>query len=227
MKKNVINILAFVISILFVTMNVGKVNAAPKLTLTPATKNVANGETFTVVIGVNSDTVKSNAVDVWGTFDKDLLELVSIVKSTNPVYSYDFSASPAIDAASGTFWFSCPSNNLNSFDTTVINGELAVATFKAKASGTANVKFDCAADTTTDSNIFSDMDDMISCADNDNGVYTITGGAPPVTTTAPNGGVTVTSNQSQLPQTGGVATTIALVVFGAISLISALFLKFL
>lgn len=226
MKKIAINILALIIAMLFVAINVGKVDAAPKLTLTPATKSVANGETFTVVIGVNSDTTKSNAVDVWGTFDKDLLELVSIVKSTSPVYPFDFSSSPAIDATGGTFRFSCPSSNLNSFDTTVINGELAVATFRAKAAGTANVRFDCTAGLTTDSNIFSDINDVISCGDNNNGVYTITGAssvvANPTTSTT-----TVATVQNQLPQTGGVATTIGLVVFGAISLISALFLKFL
>jgi LPXTG-motif cell wall-anchored protein len=221
MNKTAINILAFIITTLFVVINAGKVSAAPKLTLTPATKSVANGETFTVVIGVNSDPSKSNAVDVWGTYDKDKLELVSIVKSTSPVYSFDFSSAPAIDATAGTFRFSCPSNNLNSFDTTVISGELAVATFRAKASGTANVRFDCTAGSTTDSNIFSDIDDVISCSDNSSGVYTITGVSSVVITP------TTATIQNQLPQTGGVATTIGLVVFGAISLISALFLKFL
>lgn len=218
MKKTAINILAFIITILFVSINVGKVNAAPKLTLTPATGSFATGATFTVTIGVNSDPSKSNAVDVWGTYDRNLLELVSIVKSTNPAYSFDFSSSPAIDATAGTFRFSCPSTNMNSFDTAIVSGELAVATFRAKAAGTSNVKFDCTSGSTTDSNIFSEINDVISCGDNSSGVYTITGDALVVTETP---------IQNELPQTGGVATTVGLVVFGAISLISALFLKFL
>lgn len=225
MKKTAISILAFIITILFVSTNVGKVIAAPKLTLTPATGSFVTGTTFTVTIGVNSDPNKSEAVDVWGTYDKNMLELVSIVKSTNPAYDFDFSASPAIDATNGTFRFSCPSNNLGRFEATVVNGELAIATFKPKTAGTANVRFDCTADLTTDSNIFTETNDVISCSDNDNGVYTITGESiiaeSPVTT------VPVASNESQLPKTGGVETTIGLIVFGAISLISALFLKFL
>lgn len=220
MNKIVTSILVFVITTLFVVVNAGLVSAAPRLTLTPASGTYANGDTFTVTVGVNSDTSKSNAVDIWGIFDSSKLEVVSVVKATTPAYAFDFSNSPAIDNTTGTFRFSCPSTNLNSFDTAVINGDLAVVTLKAKAYGTATVRFDCTDGSTTDSNIFSDLNDVVTCSANGSGSYTITGGSSSLPTPT-------TVVTPQLPQTGGVATTIGLVVFGAVSLISALFLKFL
>ncbi len=231
MKKVVINVFTFVLTVILVVASANAVVAAPRLTLTPVSGSYTNGSTFTVSVGVNSETEKSSAVDVWATFDKTKLEIVSITKSTNPPFTFDMT--PKFDNIAGTFQFSCVSTNMSAFDDTVINGELAVVTFKAKAVGTAALNFTCAAGSTTDSNIFnSDINDVISCDANSVGSYTITGDSTatttttstptPTTTLAPTGTVTET-----LPQTGAVGATVGLIVFGAISLASALFLKIL
>jgi len=231
-----------------VTVNANAVSAAPRLTLTPVTGSYTNGSEFKVSIGVNSDGEKSSAVDVWTTFDKAKLEVVSIEKAANP--PFDFDMTPKINNTAGTFEFSCASKNMNAFEDAVINGELAVVTFKAKAIGTAALNFTCNSGSTTDSNIFnSDINDVISCSANSVGSYTITAGSssttvtpttakttvtptatPTSTTTTSSSSTTLTpttTTTTSLPQTGAVGSTVGLIIFGAISLASALFLKLL
>lgn len=249
MKKTVLNIFTFVLAALIVAVNANAVSAAPRLTLTPVTGSYTNGSEFKVSIGVNSDGEKSSAVDVWATFDKARLEVVSIDRAANP--PFDFDMTPKINNTAGTFEFSCASKNMNAFEDTVITGELAVVTFRAKATGTAALNFTCSSGSTIDSNIFnSDINDVISCSANSVGSYTITAGSSsttvtptttttvtPTTTTTVTPTVTTTSSSSttltptsattSLPQTGAVGSTVGLIIFGAISLASALFLKFL
>jgi len=234
MKKTVINIFAFVFTAMLVAVSANAVAAAPRLTLTPVSGSYTNGSTFTVSIGVNSETEKSSAVDVWMTFDKTKLEVVSITpNTTNPPFKFEMT--PKFDNTAGTFQFSCVSNNMSAFDDAVINGELAVVTFKTKAVGTAALNFTCASGSTTDSNIFnSDINDVISCEANSVGSYTITGDSTTTTTSTPTPTPTtvittpaVGSASATLPQTGAVGATIGLIVFGVVSLASALFLKIL
>lgn len=228
MKKIAIRIFVFTLALLFATANVSAVQAAPRLTLTPVTGNYSNGSTFTVSIGVNSDTEKSSAVDVWATFDATKLEVVEIKKSTNPPFAFDMT--PTIDNVNGKFNFACSSTNMSSFDDAPINGELAIVTFKAKAVGTATFNFTCTAGSTMDSNIFNaTVNDVISCPANSAGSYTITAGEMGAPNTTPTivASTTATTTSATLPQTGGIASTVGLIVFGAISLASALFLKFL
>ena len=241
MKKTALNIFAFILTAMMVTMNAGAVAAAPRLTLTPVSGSYTNGSTFTVSVGVNSDGQKSSAVDVWATFDKAKLEVVRIVKSTNPPFSFEMT--PKFDNTAGTFEFSCVSTNMSAFDDAVINGELAVVTFKAKAIGTAALNFTCSSGSTIDSNIFnSDINDVISCSANSVGSYTITTGnatttiTPTPTTSTTTGTTDITSTitpttstetTATLPQTGAMGATVGLIIFGAISLASALFLKIL
>ncbi len=238
MKKTAISIFVFVFALLFVAVNANAVKAAPQLTLTPFSGSYANGSEFKVSIGVNSETEKSSAVDVWATFDAAKLEVVSIIKSANPPFPFDMT--PAIDNVGGKFNFSCASTNMSAFDDVAINGELAVVTFKAKALGTAVLNFTCTTGSTIDSNIFnSDINDVITCSANSSGSYTITAATGSSTATitstptptsaqsAASTSTTTTTTATQLPQTGGIGSTVGLLVFGAISLVSVLFLKFL
>lgn len=236
MRKAVINFLSFIlVALLFVGVGTNVVLAAPHLTLTPVDGNYSNGSEFKVTVGVNSDGQKSSAVDVWGTFDKSKLEIVNIDKAANP--AFDFDMVPVHDDVAGTFQFSCPSNNPSSFEDTAINGELAVITFKAKATGTAALNFTCNSGSTTDSNIFSEYNDVIGCSYNSVGAYiinsssssssTTTATSTPTPTTTNKSTSTTTTTTTTLPQTGSVGTTLGLIVFGAISLASAIFLKFL
>lgn len=242
MKKVAVNIFAFVLIAMLITVNARAVVAAPRLTLTPISGDYANGSTFTVSVGVNSDGEKSSAVDVWSTFDKAKLEVVSIVKSANPPFPFEMT--PKFDNVAGTFQFSCVSTNMSAFDDVVINGELAVVTFKAKAVGTAALNFTCTPGSTVDSNIFnSDINDVISCSANSVGSYNITAGASgttptltptptPTLTTTPASTDSITSapttdlgtTSTTLPQTGAVSSTIGLIIFGVIGLAAALFL---
>ena len=241
MKKTAINIFAFVLTAMLVAVNAGAVTAAPRLTLTPIggpnSTNYSVGSTFIVTVGVNSEDQKSSAVDVWATFDKTKLEIVTdgIKKASSTPFTFDMT--PKFDNTAGTFQFSCVSTNTTAFENTVINGDLAVITFKAKVAGTAALNFTCTAGSTTDSNIFnSDINDVISCDTNSVGSYTITGDSTTTTTTTtstPTLTPTTTLTPSTgtgtatLPQTGAVGATVGLIVFGAISLASALFLKIL
>ena len=230
MKKTVKNIFAFVVIAILVAVNANAVAAAPRLTLTPVSGSYTNGSTFSVVVGVNSETEKSSAVDVWATFDNAKLEVVSIVKSTNT--PFDFEMTPKFDNVAGTFQFSCVSTNMSAFDDAVINGELAVVTFKAKTTGTAALNFTCNSGSTVDSNIFnSDINDVISCDANSVGSYIITVSDSTATistpTITPTTTLTPTTATATLPETGAMGATIGLLVFGAISLASALFLKIL
>ncbi len=233
MKKTVISVFTFVFLLLFMAVNTNAVKAAPRLTLTPVSGDYTKDSTFTVSIGVNSETEKSSAVDVWATFDAAKLEVVQIVKSADPPFPFDMT--PRIDNVNGKFDFSCASTNMSAFDDVVINGELVVVTFKAKDLGTANLNFTCTAGSTIDSNIFnSEINDVISCAANSSGSYTITAGTggststpTPTVTASTSTSTTTTTTTSELPQTGGIESTVGLILFGVISLASALFLKFL
>jgi LPXTG-motif cell wall-anchored protein len=233
MKKTAVSIFVFVLALLFMAVGVSAVKAAPRLTLTPVSGSYTNGSEFKVSIGVNSETEKSSAVDVWATFDAAKLEVVSIDKSADPAFPFDMT--PRIDNVGGKFDFSCASTNMSAFDDVTINGELAVVTFKAKALGTAVLNFTCTTGSTIDSNIFnSEINDVISCASNNSGSYTITAGTSsststptPTPTSTSSTSTTTTTTTTELPQTGGIESTIGLIVFGVISLASALFLKFL
>jgi len=231
MKKTVVNIFNFVLVALLMAGSVSAVNAAPRLTLNPVTGSYTNGSEFKITIGVNSDSEKSSAVDVWASFDKSRLEIISITKADNPPFDYDMT--PKFDNTAGTFQFSCASSNPSAYDDTTIVGDLAVITFRAKATGTAALNFTCTAGSTVDSNIFdSDISDKISCSANSVGSYTITESSSSTTTATSTPTSTVTPTGSTkttttLPQTGAVGSTVGLIIFGAISLASALFLKFL
>lgn len=208
--------------------------AGPMLKFVPSSGSYTNGSNFTVTIGVDSGTEKVQAVDVWATFDTTRLEVVSVVKATNPAFGFNMGAAN-IDEAGGKFDITFnPSADGATFEATAVSGDLAVVTFKAKATGTANVNFTCAAGSTIDSNILNiSTNDVIECASNINGSYTITDGgtANPdptaVPTASPNNPTATPTSTNELPKTGTVETTIALMVFGFVSLLSSLALKFL
>jgi hypothetical protein len=222
MKK----ILAFVL-VMFGLLTVRPVLAAgPMLKLSPSSGTYTNGSTFTVTMGVDSGTEKSQGVDAWVTFDASKLEVVSIEKAANPAFA--FALGKNIYNDTGKFDVSCTSTDTGTYEATVLSGDLVVITFKAKATGTANVNFTCSAGSTIDSNIFNmSANDVINCASNVGGVYTINDGGSGSTdpTAAPTTAATTTSEE--LPQTGGVGTTIGLLIFGIVGVLSSLALRFL
>lgn len=203
--------------------------AGPMLKFTPSSGSYDLNSTFKVTIGIDSGTEKTQAVDVWSTFDASKLKVVSIVKAATP--AFDFAMGEAnIDNTAGKFsvLFS-PSAGSASFEATTVAGDLAVVTFETKSAGTAAVNFTCSSGSTIDSNIFNTAtNDVINCALNQNGSYTIsssggsTSGVTP--TDAP---VNTETTSSELPRTGSVGTTIALLVFAVVGVLSSFALKFL
>ncbi len=213
--------------------------AGPLLKLTPSTKTYSNGETFNVVIGVDSNGLKSQAVDVWMSFDNAKLELLTVEKAANPVFKYDL-GDVSIDNAGGRFRTTFMQTDSNTFEIKALNGDLAVMTFKAKALGTAKVDFICTPGESTESNINDEsFFDVINCAQNINGVYTIVAGSSnndtPATTTetpptsssetTPTNTNTNANTTTELPKTGVVENTIMLMVVGVIGVLSSLALR--
>ena len=205
--------------------------AGPMLKLSPSSGSFGNGSTFKVTVGVDSGTAKSMAVDAWLTFDAGKLEVVSVEDPSSPAFT--FSMGKNIYNSDGKLDMSFnPSGDSVLGESVAIVGDLAVVTFKAKGTGTAAVNFTCQAGSTIDTNIFDNQGiDVIDCASNQNGSYTITGGGgsdptstpvPPQATVTPNDG-----SGAELPQTGSVGTTIGLLIFGIVGLIAGTILKWL
>jgi len=218
---------------LFALTSVQAVEAGPMMKLTPSTGSYTNGDTFKVTVGVDSGTAKSMAVDAFVTFDSAKLEVVSIDAPTTSAFVNTMGKN--IFNTEGKFDMSFnPSGDAVLSDSAVIKGDLAVVTFKAKATGTAAVNFTCAAGSTIDTNIFDTTgNDVIDCASNVNGSYTIAASSSgSTTTTNPTATPTtvvanVTTVPGELPRTGGMETTIGLMIFGLVGALAGVALKWL
>ena len=215
------------ILVVFALSSASPAFAAPMLKFNPSSGTYTNGSTFTVTVGVDSGTEKSSAVDIWGTFDSTKLELISIDMPTNPAYSFTLNK----NISDGKFDIYCPSNVTGTYEETPLNGDMAVLTFRAKAVGTAVANFTCQTGSDTDSNILTMQGvDLINCAANQNGSYTITEGGSGSTvnpTAVPTSGSSASTQSNSLPQTGNAATTIGLLVFGLVGILSSWALRFL
>lgn len=209
--------------------SVQAVEAGPMLKLTSPTGSYDNGTTFKVTVGVDSLTSKSMAVDAFMTFDSTKLEVISIdAPSTsafvNTMGKNIYNTDGKLDMSFN------PSGDAVLSESTPIKGDLAVITFKTKNIGTAEVKFTCTSGSTIDTNIFDTTgNDVIDCASNINGTYTITAGSTtitstPVPTTVVNN---VTSAPGELPRTGGIGATLGLMIFGLVGTFAGIALRWL
>jgi cohesin domain-containing protein len=224
MKKLVLTLF---LSLSFLTVTVRAVEAAPHLTVNPSSGSYSVDGNFDVTLGVDSSGETVGGVDGVGSYDSDRLELVSITQASNMVFANtDSGGSCAIDnsAATGKFSFSCYSNDALSDSTAV--GDLVKITFKGKSEGTATLNYTCTSGSTTDSNIVksSTVTDVIACASNQSGSWTIGSGGS--TSSDPTSTPTIAST-TELPQTGNLGVTLGIIAFASISLLSAVFLRFL
>jgi len=212
----------FVFILVLLTASTAKAAmAGAHLSLSPSSGNYSVDDTFTVTMNADSASEVVGGVDAVGTYDSSKLELVSATKASGMVFeSTDGGGSCSINTATaGKFSVTCYSND--ALTDKAVNGPLVVLNFRAKATGTATVSFTCTSGSTTDSNIVktSTSGDVIVCSENVGGSYTIgesDGGdtSEPTTTTS-------------LPKSGSVGMTLALSVFGAVGVLSAIFLRFL
>jgi len=204
---------------------------APHFSFVPATATLNVGEQLVIKVAVQTEVEKSQAMDVWATFDPAKFEVVSIVKASDAPSNYSFEMTPHIDNATGKFDIPFSSTIMSDLDATPVSGNLAQITFKAKASGVVSLNFTCVQSDTRDTNIFRSgtSTDVVTCSANQNGSYTINNGSStdPLPTSTPiisSPGTTVTPTPV-LPQTGSVGATIGMVAFGLVMVLSGLMLK--
>lgn len=239
MKQIALLFNVFLIFGLLLTTNTKAVMAGPHQSLDPANGNYTVGQSFSVTAKMDSGGEVIGGADGVGTYDADILELVSIEKAPSLVFSTtdDGGSCSISEFELGKFSYSCYSNSNTSSNSN--SGDLVVFNFKAKAVGTGLVTFTCVQGSTTDTNIIKTdpVGDVIVCSENINGSYVITAGSgtSPTSTPSPSGETveeTTSENTSEntteeLPQTGGIGATLGLILFGFVSVVSAIFLKFL
>lgn len=233
MKKTFCSI---VITLLFLTAK-PILAADPMLKLTPSTGTYTRGSTFEVVVGANTGSVETQAIDVWLKFDPAKVEIESVTEVDNLLENLGLqSGSPNINITDGKIDIIIyPSLETHPSQKAVVNGDLLKIKLKPKIAGTINFDFICIPGESGESSIFDGATlETINCASNINGVYTITDGGTvnpdptAVPTTSPNNPTaTPTTANNELPKTGSVETTIGLLIFGFVSLLSSLALKFL
>jgi len=211
------------------------VKATGYFSLNPAAGSYEQGTNFSVLVGANSAGEAVVGLDVVGSFDATKLELVSIAKvESSNVYqfvSYDQSL-VKIDNGAGTFAVTLTPSGSSVYMGQAINEDFLRLTFKGKAIGVASVNFTCETGSVVDSNIINQNAlDIVDCASNQSGSYTISGGSGTAATTAPTSAAATTTvattTTTELPETGGIAGTVGMMVFGAVSLMGVLLLRWL
>ncbi len=193
--------------VLFGVASVGSVSAA-SLQFDPTTKSVTKGETFTIKLDIDAGTNEILATDIKGSYDKTLLDLVSIVNGT-----YFSTAGKIETETDGAFYYAGIVDDPGDFKTGT--GTVAIATFKALSDGTATISYICTpGETGEDSNIANndfDATDVINCAENGTSRITIGtgggGGGGATSTPAPTNSAGSATNTpaptiTSLPETG-------------------------
>lgn len=198
MKK----ILLIIIFLFLFSLGAGAVGAGPRLYLDPASGTFNNGSEFNVAVKVDPSSREIMAVDALLSFDSTKLEAKEVIDGKY-FSGFDYN----IENGNGRL-------TIYSFSTQTLQtksqaGTVATVTFKTKAEGSASVSFLCQAGNDSDSAIWdSEANDLIDCASNGSGNYTIGAGSSGETpTTAPTSGPTTapeapTSTPSTLPETG-------------------------
>lgn len=229
MKKKFLFLSIFLITVLFFSSGSKAVMAGPHLSFSPSTGAYKVGQEFDVTVKMESGGIVIPGNDGVGTYDSTRLELIKIEKSSSLVF--DEEGTPGScdinDSVAGKFSFSCYST----LDSNSNSGNVVVFSFKAKAVGTARVDFGCTSGSTTDTNIWNEsVNDVIVCSENVNGSYVITAADSTTDDSDDSDDSDDTEEEtttSELPKTGSFGATVGLILFGVVSVASAVFLKFL
>lgn len=225
----------------FLGTGVRAVSAGPHMTISPASKNVAVGDTFIVILGIDTLTEKTIGIDIYTMFDAAKLEIMSVKKIADS--SYGFSNIDPTITATGSLSMALAIGSGSNSDAMVVKGNLIEVIFKAKLAGSASFNYTCSADSFSDANIFSAMStDLIDCAANTSGSYTISsslgGTTDPTPTPSPSSSTGTTTGSSSgtatptstpkttiLPKTGVETPLMLLFGMGFLSLFSALVIR--
>ncbi len=193
---------------------------AASLQFDPVTVSTTVGQTFDVKLNANlgSDTVTS--VDAYVLYDPSLLDVVSVSKGTLfPTVSQSLTQS-------GKAYVGALVDDPATAKTGM--GTLATMTFKAKANGTATLKYDCTQGSTTDTNVNkndANSTDVVQCSSNGQSVVTIGGGGD--TTKGALTATSVPTQASKLPQSGIASNIGTMGMFGTILVIVGFGVKLL
>ncbi len=189
----------------FFIISVATAYAAPRLYFAPASGDQAVGETFQVIVKVDTGEQEVAAADAIISFDSTKLKVNQVSKGDFfPEFSYDLENSEGELSIWGMVE--------TTLELVSGEGDLATITFEAESNGEAAVSFLCEEGNDTDSAIWdSSGNDLIDCASNGSGSYTIGGtgatssptststSTPTPTSTA---SAEATATPSELPETG-------------------------
>lgn len=197
--------------------------AASNFTLTPSSGPFSVGDQIKVTVGIDSGTDRVYSADVVMVFDASKLEFVDAVVAPSPAFLFTKGINN-FDNAAGTLNIALQPVSSNSNEAAVAKGDLITITFKAKAVGTGTLSFSCTAGINTDTNIINqDITDVVNCATNQSGSYTIQAGDSGSVNQPTSPVVTPTNTPSKLPQTGGIVPTVSLLVMGLVGIIASAF----
>lgn len=223
MKKIVLSTL-LIVGLFF--LGVGDVKATANFTLSPSSGTYKVGDQIKVTLGIDSGTDKVYTADLWLVFDASKLEFVDAAAVSSPAFPFTL-GTKNFDNAAGTFNTLLGPLSSNTNETAVAKGDLVTLTFKAKAVGTGTLSFSCTGGSNNDTNVFNqDLTDVVNCASNQSGSYTIqagTGGDSGGAVTPTSAVATPTKAPSALPKTGVLTPTVTLLVMGLVGIIASAF----
>lgn len=195
--------------------------AAATMSLSPVSKSAPVGETFDVLLNIDTQGEKATSADAVLKFDGSILEVTQVTEGgsgADPFFPELFKNITPNEVYVGAA-VRDPSDFREG------QGTLATLKLKGKKEGITDFKFDCTPGKTSDSNVSkSDKNatDILDCTATVNGRYTVGAGTSTVTptpaaTSAPN--VTATPAPTRtptptLPVSGNAGATIGLVAMG-------------
>lgn len=193
MKKLYLSL--FLIGLMFAA-SVSAVSAAPRLYFEPATSSETVGGTFDVVVKVDTGEEETMAVDAIISFDATKLKVNQVVEGDFlPNFDYD------LENSNGKLSIWNFAQDTLSPQSGV--GEIATITFEAESNGDASVSYLCEEGNDTDSAIWDPSgNDLIDCASNGSGTYSIGGTGGETSSPTPTSTASATATPSELPETG-------------------------
>ncbi|MCR4263575.1 MAG: cohesin domain-containing protein [Candidatus Roizmanbacteria bacterium] len=185
---------------------------AATLSLDPATQSIPTGDTFDVLLQIDTEGESTTSTDAVMSFDSSILSVISIEEGdhgSNPFFPDLFQ-----NISPGEMYIGA--SVIESIDTRSGTGTVATITFKGLSPGVSDVIFDCTPGKTSDTNISkSDKNatDIVVCTALTNGRYTVGSGPvqPANPTPTPVGAVVFTPTPTAtMPPSGSAEVTMGI-----------------
>lgn len=192
---------------------------AATLSLDPATQSIPTGDTFDVLLQIDTEGESTTSTDAVMTFDSSILSVVSIEEGNHG--SSPFFPDLFQNISPGEIYIGA--SVIESIDTRSGTGTVATITFKGVSPGVSDVIFDCTPGKTSDTNISkSDKNatDIVVCTALTNGRYTVgsgTIGTPTPTPVVP--AVFTPTPTATMPPSGTAEVTIGVAGLGVLLLV--------